>query len=308
MIFGLFKKSYKALKTGLSKTKKLFRRIFKGSISEERLDELEEIMLKSDMGPRTVLEIVDHLRDAYANAEIKEMSEVQAYLRERLIRELTETDNSLNVAEKPPTVIMVAGVNGSGKTTTIAKLAHHFRKNLGQTVLLAASDTFRAAACEQLDIWAKRVGVDIVKHKSGADPAAVCFDAADAALARGTDILIVDTAGRLHTQTNLMKELNKIRRVLEKKIPGSPHEVLLVLDATVGQNGLVQAKEFSDAIKVSGLVLAKLDGTAKGGVVVAIKRELDIPVKLVGIGEKAEDLQPFDADDFVNALLDVDEE
>ncbi len=308
MIFGFFKKSYGALRSGLSKTKKLFRRIFKGSISEERLDELEEIMLKADMGPRTAVSIVDELREAYADGEIKEMSEVRDFLGNRLVDLLAQEENELNEAEKPPTVIMVAGVNGSGKTTTIAKLAHHFKNNLGKKVLLAASDTFRAAACEQLELWANRVGVEIVKHQSGADPAAVCFDAADAAVARGMDVLIVDTAGRLHTQTNLMKELNKIRRVVEKKIPGAPHEVLLVLDATVGQNGLVQSKEFSDAIQVTGLVLAKLDGTAKGGVVVSIKKELDIPVTLIGVGEKAEDLQPFDPADFVEALLEADEE
>jgi fused signal recognition particle receptor len=262
MIFGFFKKSYGALASGLSKTKKLFRRIFKGKISEERLDELEEIMLKADMGPRTAVAIVDELRDAYADGKIKEMSEVRDFLGNRLVEILAQEGNELNEAEKPPTV----------------------------------------------EIWANRVGVEIVKHKSGADPAAVCFDAADAAIARGMDVLIVDTAGRLHTQTNLMKELNKIRRVVEKKIPGAPHEVLLVLDATVGQNGLVQSKEFSDAIQVTGLVLAKLDGTAKGGIVVSIKKDLDIPVKLIGVGEKAEDLQPFDPADFVEALLEAEEE
>jgi fused signal recognition particle receptor len=227
---------------------------------------------------------------------------VLGYLKGELRRRLTEEGNDIIMAPVPPTVILVAGVNGSGKTTSIAKIAKHYADE-GKKVLLAASDTFRAAAVEQLSIWAERIGCEIVKHHHGADPAAVTFDAADAALGRGVDILIVDTAGRLHTQRNLMEELGKIRRVLEKKIPGAPHEVLLVLDATTGQNAISQSRVFKDAIRITGLVVAKLDGTAKGGVVVAIKNQLGIPVKFIGVGEKLDDIERFDAEAFVEALF-----
>ena len=206
------------------------------------------------------------------------------------------------VAERKPTVVLVVGVNGVGKTTSVAKIARSL-KDEGRTVLLAAADTFRAGAVAQLTVWSERLGIEIVKGKAGADPAAVAFDAADAAIARGVDVLLVDTAGRLHTQDNLMRELSKIRNVLAKKIPGAPHEVLLVLDATSGQNAVQQARLFGAAAGVTGIFLAKLDGTARGGIVVAIREELDVPVKLIGVGERPEDVQPFDPDRFVEAMF-----
>jgi fused signal recognition particle receptor len=211
-------------------------------------------------------------------------------------------DRQLHLAPTPPTVILVAGVNGSGKTTSIAKLAHVFSRD-GKKVIVAACDTFRAAAVEQLSLWAQRIGVDIVKHQSGSDPAAVAFDACQAAIARGADILILDTAGRLHTRKDLMAQLTKIRDVVARKIPGTPHEVLLVLDATTGQNAIVQAKMFTQATNVTGIFLAKLDGTARGGIVIAIKDQLDIPVKFVGLGEKPEDIAEFDPETFTQALF-----
>jgi fused signal recognition particle receptor len=211
-------------------------------------------------------------------------------------------DRQLKTAESGPTVILVAGINGSGKTTSIAKLAYVLSRN-DKKVIVAACDTFRAAAVEQLTIWAERIGVQIVKHKSGADPAAVAFDACDAAIARDADFLILDTAGRLHTQKHLMNELTKIRNVAAKRIPGSPHEVLLVLDSTTGQNAIVQAEMFTEAIDVTGIFLAKLDGTARGGIVIAIKDMLDIPVKFIGLGEKPEDIAEFDPEEFVEALF-----
>jgi len=259
-------------------------------------------MLTADMGPGVTTKFIQHLQSAYSRGHIKDMAQVFDYLRTELKKILKETDNSLRMNPAGLTVIMVAGVNGTGKTTSIAKLAKMFMDD-GLKVLLSASDTFRAAACEQLTLWSERAGCEIVKHKSGADPAAVTFDAIDAAVARKSDVLIVDTAGRLHTEKNLMIELTKIRRVIEKKIPGAPHETLLVLDATTGQNAIVQAKAFKDAVQITGLVLAKLDGTAKGGIIVAIKKELDIPVKFVGLGEKIDDLEAFDADRFVDALF-----
>ena len=213
-----------------------------------------------------------------------------------------QTDRSLKLAPTGPTVILVAGVNGTGKTTSVAKLAWLLTQS-GKQVILAAADTFRAAAIQQLTIWSQRTGVQIVKHQSGADPGAVVFDACDAALARSADVVLVDTAGRLHTQEHLMRELGKIRRVVEKKIPGAPHEVLLVLDATTGQNAISQAQTFSAAVGVTGLFLAKLDGTAKGGIVVAIRDQVNLPVKFIGIGEKPEDIEPFDPETFVEALF-----
>lgn len=302
MVFGIFKRGIEGLKKGLSKTAGAFRKLVGKKLSEETLDELEEAMVTADMGPALAMEFTDELKDAYSRGKIKDMSEVFDYLKGELKTILKEKDNALTFNPEGLTVIMVTGVNGTGKTTSIAKLAKMMVDD-GKKVLLSASDTFRAAACEQLALWSDRVGCEIVKHQSGADPAAVTFDAVDAAISRNADVLIVDTAGRLHTEKNLMQELNKIRRVVEKKIPGAPHEVLLVLDATTGQNAIVQAKQFKEAVEVTGLVLAKLDGTAKGGIIVAIKKALDIPVKFVGIGEQLEDLEVFDADRFVEALF-----
>lgn len=293
-------------------------------IDENLLDELEETLISDDIGVETTLKLVSELREAYRKKQIATTDDILPFLKEHIKSSLVARRSSspgdhesretspvpdrfrtrydLHTSESGPTVILVAGVNGTGKTTSIAKLAYILNKN-GKKVLLAACDTFRAAAVEQLTIWAERIGVQIVKHKTGSDPAAVAFDACDAALARNVDILILDTAGRLHTQKDLMMQLMKIRDVAARKIPGSPHEVLLVLDATTGQNAISQAKMFAEAINVSGIILAKLDGTARGGIVIAIKDQLDIPVKFVGLGEKPEDIAEFNPETFVEALF-----
>ena len=297
---------FSRLVAGLSRTHRSFtsriRELLGRKIDAETLDKLEELLILADMGVETTTKIIDDLRTAYREKTIEKGADFLALLKADLKKSLEETDNQLHLAASGPTVIMVVGVNGTGKTTSIAKLSKRLSGE-GRTVLLAASDTFRAAAVEQLDIWAGRVKVDIVKHQSGSDPAAVAFDAADAALARKCDVLIVDTAGRLHTETNLMNELNKIERVLGRKIAGAPHEVLLVLDATTGQNAIQQAKTFSEHVAVTGLFLAKLDGTAKGGIVVAIRNELDIPVKFIGVGEHEDDIAVFEPGSFVEALF-----
>jgi len=307
-LFGRMSASLGRIREGLQKTRQQlasgFKAIFgiRGRIDQEKLDALEEVMISADMGVHTVSTLLEEIQGAWKSSEIETTDQLQDYLKARLKALLGADESEIRHAPSPPTVILVAGVNGSGKTTSIAKLAHHF-KNRGGKVLLAASDTFRAAAVEQLTIWSERIGVDIVRHQRGADPGAVAYDACDAAVARGADVLIVDTAGRLHTERNLMRELEKIRRVLAKKIPDAPHEVLLVLDATTGQNAIAQAREFQQAIDVTGIFLAKLDGTAKGGIVVAIKDQLGIPVKFIGIGEKPTDIQPFNPDAFVEALF-----
>ncbi len=301
--FGLDK-----LKEGLKKTrdrigggiKSVFR--LGRKIDDDFLEEVEEALLAADIGPKATMEILDDLQDAYRSRKVSDTDELYAYLKERLKERLRAWDTSLRQASKPPTVIMVAGVNGVGKTTSIAKLAKLFIDE-GKKVLVAAADTFRAAAVEQLEIWSRRVGADIVKHQMGADPGAVTYDAIEAAKARGVDVVIVDTAGRLHTRANLMQELGKIRRVIEKNTEDGPHEVLLVLDATTGQNAVAQVREFSAAINVTGLFLAKLDGTAKGGIVLGMQSEFDTPVKFVGLGEKADDIARFDPDAFVDAIF-----
>ncbi|MBI4563245.1 MAG: signal recognition particle-docking protein FtsY [Planctomycetes bacterium] len=272
------------------------------TLDENTLAELEAILIGADVGVEATQKILEHLRAAYKKGEIATADQLLNFLKADLRVRLSDQGNELRRASSGPTVILVAGVNGVGKTTSIAKLAALFRKEGGK-VILAASDTFRAAAVEQLNLWSERLGVDIVKHRQGADPAAVVFDAADAAVARQADYLIVDTAGRLQTKENLMKELGKIRAVLARKIPGAPHEVLLVLDATTGQNAISQAQHFSAAVSVTGLFLAKLDGTAKGGIVIAIKDKLHVPVKFVGIGETPDDIARFNADEFVEALF-----
>lgn len=264
---------------------------------------MEEILLESDVGVGPTTRMVQEIRDAWQAKEIENTSEVYEFLKDRLKQALKEWDVSLKVPTVSPIVIMVAGINGAGKTTSIAKIANIFIKQ-GKSVMLSASDTFRAAAVEQLDIWSKRIGSDIVKHQTGADPAAVTFDALEACLKRKTDVLIVDTAGRLHTHDNLMKELSKIKRVISSKIENAPHEVLMVLDATTGQNAISQMKLFKDAVGITGIVLSKLDGTAKGGVILGMRDEIDIPVKFIGIGEGVEDIQVFDGDAFVDALFD----
>ncbi|MBN1974432.1 MAG: signal recognition particle-docking protein FtsY [Sedimentisphaerales bacterium] len=271
-------------------------------IDDDLLDELEETLISDDIGVETTTKLVSELREAFHNRQIAATDDIIPFLKEHIKNYWPDSDRQLHQAQSGPTVILVAGVNGTGKTTSIAKLAYILNQS-GKKVLLAACDTFRAAAVEQLSIWADRIGVQIVKHKTGADPAAVAFDACDAAIARNVDILILDTAGRLHTQKDLMMQLTKIRDVVTRKIPGSPHEVLLVLDATTGQNAISQAKLFREAINVSGIILAKLDGTARGGIVIAIKDQLDIPVKFVGLGEKPEDIAEFNPETFVEALF-----
>jgi fused signal recognition particle receptor len=255
------------------------------------------------MGVKNVDRIVSAVRDRWRLGKIKNAEDAEGVVREQLLANWPAQDREIRFAASGPTVILVAGINGAGKTTSIAKLANLLKNEMGKKVMVCASDTFRAAAVDQLTIWSQRIGVDIVKHKMGADPAAVAYDAAEAAKTRGVDVLIVDTAGRLHTQEHLMRELTKIRDVVAKRIPGAPHEVLLVLDATTGQNAVLQAKNFGAAINVTGLMLAKLDGTAKGGVVIAIKEQLSIPVKFIGLGETPADIETFDPERFVNALF-----
>ena len=302
---GLFSGILEKLKKGLRRTREAFASPFLAifrKLDEGTLDDLEEALMEADFGVEASESITKSIREAYTKKEIKTPEGVRDHLKKDLKRRLTESGNDVNWATSPPTVILVCGVNGVGKTTSIAKLASLFKAE-GKKVLLCASDTFRAAAVDQIAIWAERIGVDIVKHQQGADPAAVVFDAADAAIARKVDVLIIDTAGRLQTKENLMKELTKIRNVAARKIPGSPHEILLVLDATTGQNAISQAERFKEATQVNGLFLAKLDGTARGGIVVAIKEKLDIPVKFIGLGEFPEDVARFNADEFVDALF-----
>ncbi len=301
--------SLDGLKKGLEKTRTRLEGHLKGlfalgqTVDEHLLEEIEAALIEADMGVKPVGRLMEELRRACQAGEIADAPGMKEYLKTRLKERFKGYRLELNMSPTPPTVIMVAGVNGSGKTTSIAKLGYMFVKE-GKQVLLAASDTFRAAAVEQLEIWAGRIGAQIIKHQSGADPAAVAYDALEAAVARKVDVVIVDTAGRLHTKQNLMNELGKIKKVLTKRIEHAPHEVLLVLDATTGQNAISQAKLFKEVIDVTGIFLAKLDGTAKGGVVLGMQDEIKIPVKFVGLGEKAEDVQRFDPDGFIDALFD----
>ncbi|MFA5422604.1 MAG: signal recognition particle-docking protein FtsY [Phycisphaerae bacterium] len=305
---GIFTKTVDYIKDRLGKTRDKISSSFSSiitmgrNIDDELLDKLEETLISDDIGVETTAKLITELRDAYRSKKIINTDDIIPFLKQHIKDYWPAQDRQLKISSTPPTVILVAGVNGSGKTTSIAKLAYTLSRNK-ESVIVAACDTFRAAAVEQLSIWAERIGVQIVKHKSGSDPAAVAYDACDAAIARKADFLILDTAGRLHTQTDLMRELTKIRDVVAKKIPGAPNEVLLVLDATTGQNAIAQAKMFTQAIDVTGIFLAKLDGTARGGIVIAIKDQLDIPVKFVGLGEKPEAIAEFDPDEFVEALF-----
>src|SRR5258706_13624305 len=276
-------------------------------INDEFLTEIEERLIQADMGVGNVEKIITAIRERWRLGKIRNADEALGVMREQLLANWPPADRELKFATSGPTVLLVAGINGAGKTTSIAKLAWLLKNQMGRKVMVCASDTFRAAAVDQLTIWAERLGVEIIKHKMGADPAAVAFDACEAAKARGMDVLIVDTAGRLHTQDNLMRELIKIRDVVARRIEGAPHEVLLVLDATSGQNAIQQAKMFGQAIAVTGIVLAKLDGTPKGGVVTAIRDQLNIPVKFVGLGEKPEDIETSDPIRFIKALFGEDE-
>jgi fused signal recognition particle receptor len=272
-------------------------------IDDAFLDELEAKFIQADMGVKNVDRIVSAVRDRWRLGRIKNAEDAEGVVREQLLANWPAQDREIRFAASGPTVILVAGINGAGKTTSIAKLAWLLKNQMNKKVMVCASDTFRAAAVDQLTIWAQRIGVEIVKHKMGADPAAVAYDACEAARSRKADVLIVDTAGRLHTQEHLMRELTKIRDVVAKRIEGAPHEVMLVLDATTGQNAVLQAKNFGKAINVTGIFLAKLDGTARGGVVLSIKEQLNIPVKFIGLGETPQDIETFDPQRFVDALF-----
>jgi fused signal recognition particle receptor len=297
------------LKAGIQKTRSgLVERIEdvlsgKKQIDADLLEELEYTLITADLGVRTVQDILERIRQRVDRKLAGDASEIRGMIREHLLEVLSASETPVHVVRTPPAVVMLVGINGAGKTTTIGKLANRFLGE-GRKVLLCAADTFRAAAIEQLEVWAQRAGVDMIRQKTGADPSAVVFDALQAAKARGVDYVIVDTAGRLHTKDNLMAELDKMRRTAQRIIPGSPHEVWLVLDATTGQNGLEQARKFTESAGVTGIVLTKLDGTAKGGVVVAIARELNLPIRFIGVGEKIGDLLPFEPDKFVESLFD----
>jgi fused signal recognition particle receptor len=272
------------------------------TLDDEAFERLEEALIYADVGAPTTASIVERLEGEAAGGELQSGDDLTNRLRELLAETATVEGDTIDIGHTP-TVILVVGVNGTGKTTTIGKIAWHLRNELDRTVLLAAGDTYRAAAAEQLEVWAQRSGCDIVRGAEGSDPASVVFDAMEAAEARGHDVVIVDTAGRLHTQQNLMDELAKVRKVIERRFPGAPHETLLSIDATTGQNGLRQALLFREVTQVTGIALTKLDGTAKGGIALAIAQELGLPVKLIGIGEGIEDLRPFDPQDFARAIL-----
>ena len=299
---GFFEK----LKKGLSKTKKalfggiedLFKRFRR--VDEDLFDELEELLITSDVGVETTEELLDNLRERVKEEKIKEPEEIKKNLYAELRAMIGEGDG-LHLSTKP-SVILVIGVNGVGKTTSIGKMAAEL-KSQKKKVIVAAADTFRAAAAEQLAVWCERAGVDLIRQDAGADPAAVVYDTIQAAKSRGADVVIVDTAGRLHNKKNLMDELAKINRVIARELPDADRENLLVLDATTGQNAVIQAREFKEAAQITGLILTKLDGTAKGGIILSIRRELDIPVKFVGVGEGIDDMKPFDADEFAEALF-----
>jgi len=307
---AFFSKTLDKLKTALKKTARVLntdvRTLFVPGrqIDEAFLVEMEEKFLQADMGVKNVQSIVTEVRERWRLGKIKNASDAERVTKEKLVSGWPAAEQrELKLAPTPPTVILVAGVNGAGKTTSIAKLAWLLKEQMGKKVMVAASDTFRAGAVHQLSLWAGRIGVEIVKHNQGADPAAVAYDACEAAKARGIDVLIVDTAGRLPTQEPLIRELVKIRDVCAKRVAGAPHESLLVLDATIGQNAIQQAKTFGQAINVTGIMLAKLDGTAKGGSVLAIRDQLSIPVKFIGLGETPQDIETFDPKRFVDALF-----
>jgi fused signal recognition particle receptor len=304
---GLFKSTIGAIKKGLARTRETFvtglRSLLLGRrLSDELIDELEARLIQADVGVKTTTRLIDHLRGEYKAGRITQGDQVLDFLKSELKSYWPAASRKIATAAAKPTVILVAGINGSGKTTSVAKIAKSLRDE-GRSVLLAAADTYRAGAIQQLDTWAKRLGVDIVKGAPGSDPAAVAYDACDAAKARGVDVLLIDTAGRLHTQDPLMRQLIKIRDVVSKKIDGAPHEVLLVLDATTGQNAIEQARRFKEAIDVTGIFLSKLDGTAKGGIVIAIREAVDVPVKLIGVGETPDDVEPFDPDAFIDSMF-----
>ena len=304
----MFKSMFDRLKKGLEKTKKQLSDTFSAisfgrKIDESLFEDIEMVLLKADVGIEATEEIIEFLRKESKKRRITEGEDLKELLKEKLIEILTPCSGQLNLAGEKPDVILFLGINGSGKTTTVGKLAYQFKEE-GKSVVLAAADTFRAAAIDQLQVWADRVGVRIVKHQEGSDPSAVVFDAINSAKAKGDDIVLVDTAGRLHTKENLMKELQKIKRTIKKFSENQPCETLLVLDGTIGQNSINQAKTFKEAIDISGIIITKLDGTAKGGALIPICKQLQIPIKYIGVGESVEDLQPFDPKTFVEAILD----
>ncbi len=305
---GLFKSVLGKVKSGLERTRETFagglRSLLVGrKLDEELIREMESRLIQSDVGVQTALRLINGVRAAYKDGTMSKGEDALAYLKSELKTLWREEDRQLTFAPPgSPTVILVAGVNGVGKTTSVAKVARQLR-SMDKSVLLAACDTYRAGAVRQLEIWAERLDVQIIRGQQGGDPAAVAFDACDAALARNVDVLLIDTAGRLHNQAHLMRELKKIRDVVQRRIPDAPHEVLLVLDATTGQNAVNQAKEFNEAIDLTGIFLSKLDGTARGGIVIAIHEAIGIPVKLIGIGETLDDVEPFDPDAFIEAMF-----
>lgn len=302
-------KLFSAFRDGLAKTRQnlvgKIESVVRGrsSIDDELFEELEAVLLGADLGVSATTTVIDAVKGRVESEHITDPGRVRELVKEELLEILRANDAPLARTGEGPTVLMVVGVNGVGKTTSIGKIAAHLRAAGAEKVILGAADTFRAAAIDQLAVWASRAGVELVRHQEGSDPAAVAFDAVQAARARHADYVILDTAGRLHTKSNLMEELKKISRVAGKEAPGAPHEVLLVLDATTGQNALNQARLFQEAVQVTGIILTKLDGTAKGGVVVAIAAERSLPVKFIGVGEGIDDLKPFDAETFVNALF-----
>lgn len=294
------------LKASLVKTKqnlidKVDEVVFGRKIDESTLEEIEEILLASDVGTKTTTDIINQIRERIKNGQLHSSEDLRVVIKSEMTKSLGES-HPIRISKERPFVILTVGVNGVGKTTTIGKLASRFRSE-GYSVLLAAGDTFRAAAIEQIEIWAKRTGAELIKHQSGSDPAAVAYDALEAAKHRGIDIVIIDTAGRLHTKAPLMEELKKITRVIKKSIPDAPHETLLIIDSTTGQNAIRQAHIFNETIGITGMALTKLDGTAKGGIVFAIYREFNIPIKLIGIGEGVDDLKDFAPESFVKALF-----
>jgi fused signal recognition particle receptor len=305
-MWGVFEK----LKEGLSKTHQGFvekiDHLFLGkkSIDQDLLDELEGLLFSADLGVKTSSQLIEAVQKGLKRGELQEPEKVRDFIKQEIFRILKSGEKPLMIdfSQTKPFLLMVVGVNGVGKTTTIAKIAHHYASQ-GKKVLIGAADTFRAAAVEQLEIWAKRVGADLIKQSKGSDPSAVAFDSVHAAKARNVDLVFIDTAGRLHTKVNLMEELKKVKRIIARECPGAPHEVLLVLDATTGQNAISQAKLFNEAIGVTGIALTKLDGTAKGGIIIGITEELKIPVRYIGVGEGMDDLREFNASEFVQALF-----
>jgi fused signal recognition particle receptor len=305
-MWGVFEK----LKKGLSKTHQGFvekiDRLFLGkkTIDQDLLDELEAVLFTADLGIRTSTQLIEGVQEGLKRGELLEPEKVKGFIKQEILRILQTSEKPLAIdfSKTKPFVIMVVGVNGVGKTTTIAKMAHQYSEQK-KKVLIGAADTFRAAAVEQLEIWSKRVGADLIKHSNGSDPSAVAFDSIHAAKARNADLVFIDTAGRIHTKINLMEELKKIKRIIGRECPGAPHEVLLILDATTGQNAISQAKLFDEAIGITGIALTKLDGTAKGGIIVGITEEMKIPIRYIGVGESMDDLREFNASDFVQALF-----